>query len=303
MKKLFFEKKRYLFYILFIVLNCYNLQAQDDVDDEEETEEADSTFDDYLTSIGFFDTSMIPKGDNYPIWSTTIIHPNGQDLSRITDTTEVILVNGKDLIFHPPCFGGLTSGFGYRQMRRSRGRMHYGTDIKLYTGDPVYAVFDGVVRIAKYSPSYGYVVVVRHFNGLETVYAHFSKLLAMPGIPIRAGQPIGLGGSTGHSYGSHLHFEMRFKGLAFDATKVIDFEKGKLYHDTIYIDSSYFLHLKHKKHYSGKSSKNAKYYTIRKGDTLGAIAQRNRVSVSQICRLNGISKNSIIRPGKKLRLR
>lgn len=287
-------------------------------DEEEEVGdeiEPDSTFEDYLSTIGYyFDTTLIPAQNLYPVWDTKRIHVYEQDLNLIKDTTMIVLQDGNDCYFHPPCFGYVTSSFGYRKMRRRRGRMHFGTDVKLYTGDPVYSAFDGIVRIAQYSSSYGYVVVVRHYNGLETIYAHFSKLLTKPGMTVRAGDPIGLGGNTGHSYGSHLHFEVRFKGMPFDATKIIDFDKGQLVNDTIYIDKNYFDHLKNTKYSkyskgstkskkSSTSTKGAKYYTVRRGDTLSNIATKNGTTITRLCQLNGLKRNSIIRAGQRLRLK
>ncbi len=286
---------------------------EEGIDEEFDEIEPDSTFDDYLKSIGYgFDSTLIPAHNLYNhTWDTKKIHVYEQDLSKIKDTTMIVLQDGNDCYFHPPCFGYITSKFGYRRMRRRRrGRMHYGTDVKLYKGDPVYSAFDGIVRIAQYSRSYGYVVVVRHYNGLETIYAHFSKLLTKPGMIIKAGDPIGLGGNTGRSYGSHLHFEVRFKGLPFDATKIIDFETGKLVSDTIYIDQNYLSHLKRTKYaggsrYKGRkgSTKGAKYYKVRRGDTLGGIAIRYGTTITRLCRLNGLRRNSIIRIGQRIRIR
>lgn len=288
---------------------------EEDIDGSEEINdeiEPDSTFDDYLKSIGYgFDSTLIPAHNLYNnTWNTKKIHVYEQDLSKIKDTTMVVLQDTGDCYFHPPCFGHITSKFGYRRMRRRRGRMHYGTDVKLYKGDPVYSAFDGIVRIAQYSRSYGYVVVVRHYNGLETIYAHFSKLLTKPGVIINAGDPIGLGGNTGRSYGSHLHFEVRFKGLPFDATSIINFETGKLINDTIYIDQKFLSHLKRTKYaggsrYKGRkgSSKGGKYHRVRRGDTLGGIAVRYGTSITRLCRLNGLRRNSIIRIGQRIRIR
>lgn len=281
-------------------------------DGEFDEVEPDSTFDDYLKSIGYgFDSTLIPAHNLYNhTWDTKKIHVYEQDLSKIKDTTMIVLQDTGDCYFHPPCFGYITSSFGYRRMRRRRGRMHYGTDVKLYTGDPVYSTFDGIVRIAQYSRTYGYVVVVRHYNGLETIYAHFSKLLTKPGMTVRAGDPIGLGGNTGRSYGSHLHFEVRFKGLPFDATKIIDFETGRLVSDTIYIDQNYLSHLKRTKYAGGSrykgskgSAKGAKYHRVRSGDTLGGIAIRYGTSITRLCSLNGLRRNSIIRIGQRIRVR
>lgn len=290
------------------------LADEEEINDDEFSDEIepDSSFDEYLKSIGYgFDSTLIPAHNMYNhTWNTKKIHVYEQDLSKIKDTTMIVLQDTSDCYFHPPCFGHITSKFGYRRMRRRRGRMHYGTDVKLYKGDPVYSAFDGIVRIAQYSRSYGYVVVVRHYNGLETIYAHFSKLLTKPGTIIKAGDPIGLGGNTGRSYGSHLHFEVRFKGLPFDATSIINFETGKLISDTIYIDQKFLSHLKRTKYAGGSrykggkgSTKGAKYHRVRRGDTLGGIAVRYGTTITRLCRLNGIRRNSIIRIGQRIRIR
>jgi len=115
----------------------------------------------------------------------------------------------------------VTSKFGYRPAFR---RMHKGLDIKVYTGDTIVAAFDGKVRIVGYEASgYGNYVVIRHKNGLETIYGHLSKSIAQVGEIVKAGQTIGLGGNTGRSFGSHLHFETRFLGVAINPTLLFDF--------------------------------------------------------------------------------
>jgi len=134
-------------------------------------------------------------------WSTSNIHAYRYDLSKMPETVEFFLTHGLGDDFSIPVGGTVTSGFGPRW-----GRYHNGVDLDLDTGDGVKAAFDGRVRIAQYSSSYGYVVIVRHFNGLETTYAHLSKLLVSPNQKVKAGDIIALGGSTGRSTGSHLHF-------------------------------------------------------------------------------------------------
>lgn len=122
----------------------------------------------------------------------------------------------------PPVKGALTSGYGYRPRF---GRMHKGVDLNLNTGDTIVAAFDGKVRIAKFEgKGYGYYIVIRHDNGLETVYGHMSRFIARPDQYVRAGEPIGLGGSTGRSTGPHLHFETRYMGIAINPEAIIDFE-------------------------------------------------------------------------------
>lgn len=126
--------------------------------------------------------------------------------------------------FVMPIQGVKTSSYGWRPRF---GRMHRGVDINLNVGDTIVAAFDGKVRLTKYErKGYGYYVVIRHDNGLETVYGHLSRFLVKPNQVVRAGEPIALGGNTGRSTGPHLHFETRFLGLAVNPEAIIDVEHG-----------------------------------------------------------------------------
>jgi murein DD-endopeptidase MepM/ murein hydrolase activator NlpD len=175
--------------------------------------------------------------------------------------------------------------------------MHYGVDLKLQTGDPVMSAFSGMVRISSYNPSFGHVVVVRHHNGLETLYAHLSKRMVEPGDLIEAGDTLGLGGNTGRSYGSHLHFEVRFLDQPIDPTEVFDLANGTLKARTFDIHKGTFEAI-----VKARAEASArKYHVVRNGDTLSAIARRYGTSVNTLCKLNGLRQTSIIRPGQRLR--
>ena len=194
--------------------------------------------------------------------------------------------------FETPFEGRITSKFGPR-----RGRFHYGTDIKLQTGDTVRAAFDGKVRVQRFERrGYGYFIVLRHSNGLETVYGHLSKFLVEPEQSVKAGEPIALGGNTGRSSGSHLHFETRFLGQAIDPQSIIDFENSSTYDD-------YYVFRKNKVDTNNKfaSGNGIIYHRIKSGDTLGAIARKYGTTVTQLCRLNGIKSNKVLRIGSTLR--
>jgi murein DD-endopeptidase MepM/ murein hydrolase activator NlpD len=249
-----------------------------------------------------------PSSDLYAIWDTATIHPYSFSQSFKQDSAHILLTLPTDCGFVIPCKGNVTSVFGWRKRRP-----HYGTDIDLETGDTVVAAFDGMVRIAKLNRSYGNVVIIRHNNGLETVYAHLSKLLVEPGQVIEAGQIIGLGGNTGHSFGSHLHFEMRFLGQAIDADDFIDFQNKTLKKNDCIITKSDVenkydlraLHNRHRKdagHYAKGNGKYSKIYTVKQGDTLGRIAQKNKTTIKAICAKNGIKQTKILRPGQKLKI-
>lgn len=130
--------------------------------------------------------------------------------------------------FTPTWYGKISSGYKYRW-----GRQHHGIDIGLKTGDPVVAAWDGVVRYAQWNKSgYGNCVIIRHKNGLETVYGHLSKIQVTPNQYVRSGDTIGLGGSTGRSTGPHLHFEIRYKDFSIDPELVVDYNTLRLRMDT-----------------------------------------------------------------------
>ncbi len=240
----------------------------------------------------------IPAFNHYHgAWDVKKIHNYKYDLSQMKDTVEFFLTHGLDDDFKMPTMGYVTSNFGPR-----RWRYHNGIDLKLQKGDPVLSMFEGKVRIAQYSRSYGYVVVVRHFNGLETLYAHLSKLRVKSGDDVTAGQVVGLGGSTGRSTGNHLHLEVRYKGHPINPNELINFNSKKLKHHTFTVDRSYFTSTNpYESVHDGSGGK--KYHKIRRGDTLGRIAQRNGTSVKQLCRLNGISSRTTLRVGRSIRVK
>lgn len=224
-------------------------------------------------------------------WSNTEVHVDSVDLSLSTDTIHLNWVDHKHGSFNMPIEGELRSHFGWR-----RYRYHYGVDLKLTTGDTVYAAFDGKVRYARYNGGgYGNLVVLRHYNGTETYYAHLSKFLTDTNTYVRAGDPIGLGGSTGRSTGPHLHFEIRYLGNAINPEDVINFETGELVSPDMEIHSDVFAYK--------KEMRARRYHKVRSGDTLSALARKYHTSVNSICRLNGISRNSVIRIGQNLRVR
>lgn len=122
------------------------------------------------------------------------------------------------------------------------GRYHQGIDLQLHTGDGIYAAFDGVVRYAQYNRSgYGNCVIIRHLNGLETIYGHLSKIQVKPNEYVNAGDIIGLGGSTGHSFGPHLHFETRYKDFSFDPELIFNFDNQTLKTENLILEKKQFL--------------------------------------------------------------
>ena len=256
----------------------------------------------------------IPAEELYGgIWNNRYVKAYG-DVENVPDTFEVDLRN-----FTIPCPGHVTSNFGARKRR-----MHYGIDLKLQTGDTIYAAFDGKVRVRQYERrGYGYYIVLRHPNGLETVYGHMSKFLVNEEDVVKSGQPIGLGGNTGRSFGSHLHLEFRYLGKPINPRDLVDFDNKVCHKDTYTVTPFTF-------NYAGLSSKSAvrsgkyaasssstrsssavtnkyasgktAYHKIQKGDTLSKIAKKHGVSVSQLCKLNSITTKTVLRAGKALRV-
>lgn len=160
-------------------------------------------------------------------WDSQFVNPySGVEIPAVKDIDVSTYV--------PPVPGAITSHYGYR--RRFR-RVHRGTDLRLSIGDTVVSAFDGKVRLTKYEGrGYGYYVVIRHDNGMETVYGHLSKFLVKPNQRVKAGEPIALGGNTGRSTGPHLHFETRFMGLPINPAAIIDFENGVPHKDIFTFD-------------------------------------------------------------------
>lgn len=233
---------------------------------------------------------FIPAHWLYGSWETDAIFQKHLDPTNWSDTVTLELSHSPCDHALPVC-GALNSPFGPR-----RGRMHYGVDLDLVSGDPVVAAFEGMVRIARLHRTYGNVVVLRHANGLETLYAHLSRIDVTPGTMVEAGAPIGLGGSTGRSTGDHLHFEVRYLGQPIDPQRLFDVQEGHLYSPALTLHKGSFVGL-------GKSVKPLnKYHVVRKGDTLSAIARRSGTSVKTLCRLNKISTRTTLRIGRRLRL-
>ena len=261
----------------------------------------DVDFDGIMNDQLYWDVTHDSSLNYIQTWDTDICYTSQlkNDVNRFKDTIYMCVEDSLSDKFFMPTDGIVTSHFGWR-----RGRNHNGTDIDLVTGDTVYAAWSGKIRYSKYNTSgFGNLVVIRHDNGLETFYAHLSKLLVVPNQVVRAGDPIGLGGNTGHSRGSHLHFEVRFYDIPINPEKIIDFKKKKVINENLIVTRSLFRAGSSSTSYSNTSAGGKKYYRVRSGDTLGAIARRNRTSVSRLCQLNGIRPTTVLQIGRNLRVR
>ena len=213
----------------------------------------------------------------------------------------------------------ITSNFGARW-----GRRHQGLDIKVYTGDTIRAAFSGKVRVVRYEGrGYGKYVVIRHSNGLETLYAHLSKQLVKENEEVRAGEPIGLGGNTGRSTGSHLHFETRLCGVALNPALMFDFQNQDVVGDQYFFRKRTYTkesaQATRMRGVAGKAvgvdrlddatskgskqqaSSGTRYHKVRKGETLSSIARKHGTSVNALCKLNHISQSKRLIPGQILK--
>jgi len=267
----------------------------DSIEDELDIggDEEDDFFDEDA-AVKLFDRNIeynyeVPAADIYSVWVNANVNPYNINISTIKDTVQFDM---GDFVYPLVKPMHVTSRFGLR-----RGRYHNGIDLKLYVGDTLVAPMRGMVRVTGDTGrrrGYGKYVIIRHYNGLETVYGHLSAINVEKNQIVEAGDLIGLGGNTGRSYGSHLHWEFRYLGNPINPEEIIDFENYKPKSE-IYslVNKTTFNHI--------IEQGIAKYWTIKKGDTLSRIASRTGVSVKKLCALNKITAKTILQIGRKIR--
>lgn len=256
----------------------------------------------------------------YEEWNNKYAH-------KATELPDSFRINLKHFCM-PTTSRVVTSNFGARW-----GRAHKGLDIKVYIGDTIRAAFSGKVRIVKYEAAgYGKYVVIRHHNGLETIYGHMSDWLVRENENVRAGQPIGLGGNTGRSTGSHLHFETRLCGVALNPALMFDFRNQDVVDDYYMFRKDRYENegraanqlrgkignggyvasdVRGETYGGGKAVQQARkmetrnvdirYHKVAAGETLYSIAKRRKVTVDDLCRLNHLTRDIKVRPGQLLR--
>lgn len=256
-----------------------------------------------------------PAADLYEGWDNIYAHKKAE----VPDSFRINLRN----FCMPTVSRVVTSNFGSRW-----GRQHKGIDIKVYIGDTIRAAFSGKVRMVKYNPGgYGKYIVIRHPNGLETIYGHLSAQLVSEDQEVRAGDVIGLGGNTGRSTGSHLHFETRLCGLALNPALMFDFRNQD-------VTGDYYVYNSHTHDRESLEANEARgkignggytreqvvggsyaakvneeivataeklYHKVGKGETLSSISRKRGVSIEQLCKLNHIGKSMRLKPGMILR--
>ena len=285
--KKFFQ---YIFLFVFCSLVSVGAKAQallaEEVTIQRQMEEVKTIA---LRNMLLNEVNTVPSADMYPEWINTRVHFK----HALPDSFRIDLRG----FVMPTTNTQITDKFGYRPRRR---RVHNGLDIKVNRGDTIYAAFDGKVRITAYQrKGYGHYVVVRHHNGIETLYAHLSKKLVGANDNVKAGDPIGIGGNTGRSSGPHLHFETLLLGSCLDPALLFDFKNQD-------VTGDFYLYRRPGSKYIENgvvkiAGPEKKYHKVKSGETIGKIARKYNVEEGIIFKLNKLNSRSIIRPGQMLR--
>ena len=228
-------------------------------------------------------------------WDNSEPYTMNNDLSNLKDSIWLCVTDEKHPEFCFPSKGKTNSRFGPRGKR-----YHRGIDLGFNNGDSIFCAFDGIVRYARYNyGGYGNLVIIRHYNGLETFYAHLKKINVSVNQELCASAYIGKGGSTGNVSGPHLHFEVRFYGNAIDPELIFDFKTKHLHSENLFIHKNSFSYAKK---YGRIYSSNPSFHTIEKGDTLYDLALKYGLSINKICKLNEIKSSKILKIGEKIRI-
>lgn len=292
---------KFLFYFILLVLPL-NLNAQ----------KPKTIPDTFFTLVDSTDTKENNSPTRFSVdikkknWDNTVYNPFKEMV-----VTFPLKLEFKDSTYHSPIGKDkvITSRFGWR-----RGRPHKGIDIDLITGDSIYAMFDGIVRMSRYTSGHGRTVVVRHYNGLETVYAHLSKYGVKENDTVFKGSYLGKGGVSGNARGSHLHLVVNYKGIPINPEYLFKFNKDNLIRgDELWVTKKWTRAIAHNSKRQSKITplftegaalasliKERSIYVVKQGDTLSRISRRNNVSIASICEVNAIRRNAVIRVGQKL---
>lgn len=266
-------------------------------------------------SIDIVVDSIIPKIDSIAItpdikaqyWNSTVYNP----YKYTKDLKFPINLTFKDSTYCSPIAKKkvITSRYGWR-----RGRPHKGIDIDLITGDSIYSMFEGIVRMARYTRGHGKTVVVRHYNGLETVYAHLSKYGVKENDTVMKGAYLGDGGVSGNARGSHLHLVVNYKGVAINPEYLFKFDNNNsIRSNEIWVTKKWTQPIAHNSKRASKikpllTEEDAlaslilqrSIYVVKPGDTLSRISKRNDVTIASLCKVNTIRRNSVLRIGQQL---
>lgn len=250
--------------------------------------------------------TVVPLDIKSEYWDHTVYNPYNNATVKFP-----LQLQFKDSTYFSPIGKDkvVTSRYGWR-----RGRPHKGIDIDLVTGDSLFAMFDGIVRMSRYSRGHGKTVVVRHYNGLETVYAHLSVYGAKENDTIVKGQYIGKGGVSGNARGSHLHLVVNYKGVSINPEYLFEFnEHNRIRANELWVTKKWTRPIVHNSKRQSKIEtffseeealasliKQQSIYVVKSGDTLSRISKRNNVSIASLCKINTIKRNSVLKIGQKI---
>lgn len=251
------------------------------------------------------DSSWVKATEYYSIWDAYSLNPYRMDISQLKENLNIVLFDTTKGQYwsEPVPHSFITSAFGKRGYR-----WHYGVDLELDMGDSIRSVWDGVVRLTNWDGGgYGNYVLVRHYNGFETLYGHLSDIQCTVGQIVQAGDLLAKGGSTGRSSGPHLHFEIRYQGIPINPMEIFDFNAHDIRSSNFTISPETFDYLDRRygkgNSESGVRTRRVYYHKIRRGDTLSSLSEKYGVSVAALKKLNGITKSTGLIAGKRLRLR
>ena len=316
--------KRFLFIIF--VISCFSAYSQRiNVDINENTQNItlvssqnlSANFSDHFNGKKNFvnENYQIPAFNLYHNeWDTLHIRSQKLEIPFFDNLIKIILVQENNSPFVFPCAGELALKYGNQRDRK----FHTGIDYILEQGDPIVCCFDGVVRMVRKYGDYGNCIVIRHYNGLETIYAHLEETFVKPGQIVKAGNLIGNAGLSGNTDLCILHLEMRFMNEFFDPEKVIDNSTRRLKTNILELtpEDFYILPLPTKKNNQlekneekdeeiiNTNSPNSVYHIVKRGETLYKISRIYNVSINQIISLNNLKNNGEnIQAGQKLKIK
>jgi LysM repeat protein len=245
-------------------------------------------------------------------WDTLFIRSEKIDIPFFDNQLKIHLIQEGNNPFAFPISSIVLTNF-----IKNKGKQHVGIDFAILKKEPVVSCFDGVVRIAKKYEEYGNTVVIRHFNGLETVYALLDLVCVSTGQQVKAGDLIAYISNTNEHKRNVLHFETRFLNEIFNPEKVISLTDRKLKDNLLIITPTDFIsvpvvhpkptaitdadkeNMEKDKEEIGKQK--PVYHSVQKGDTIIRICAKYGISEKQLRALNAI-RGDHIEVGQKLRI-
>ncbi len=178
-------------------------------------------------------------------------------------------------------------------------RLHRGVDVNVIKDEPVVAAYPGEVTMSRYNKGgYGHYVLIKHPNGIETLYAHLSKRLLSVGDKVFPGDIVGLAGNSGRSSAAHLHFEIRYSEVNIDPTTVIDFPHWTLQPG---VDKFSMKKARNDHRKIQAQLRNYNFYVVQAGDSQGDVANWFNISIESLCRINDLKPGAPLKAGQKLR--